>query len=394
MRGMDARAAQIRRVSREFEAEFGESLPRIFFAPGRVNLLGAHLDYNGGDVLPMAVDKGVYAAARLTDDGVIRLRSLNQELTLDMPVGAVAERRDPAQQWGAYPLGVWRFFAEKTGLRSGVSLVFGGDLPLESGLSSSAAIEVATAVALDGLHGTGLGGEELAMVAHQAETEYVGLQCGIMDQFASALGQSGSLLWLHCAGPSYQYVPLDPQTCEVLLMDTRKPRELASTGFNQRVRECAEAHAILEHVRALPHLAAYELADLEAAGESLGGVHLMRARHVVTEMQRIGMGVAALQRGDIEGLGATMNESHRSASVDYEVSCEELDVITAAARSVDGVFGSRMTGAGFGGCATALIEPGSAERVESEVSRVFSTRFGVEPHFETLHAGAGPGELT
>lgn len=394
MRATEARAGHIQRVSGKFEAEFGGPRPRIFFAPGRVNLLGAHLDYNGGDVLPMAVDRGVYAAARLNDDGIIRLRSLNLELELNVPCGAVGESQDPAHGWGAYPLGVWRYFAQKTGLRKGVSVVFGGDLPLESGLSSSAAIEVATAFALDSLHGAGLDREELAMVAHRAETEYVGLQCGIMDQFASALGRSGSLLWLHCAGPSYQYVPLDPKTCEVLLMDTRKPRELASTGFNQRVAECAEAHAILERVRELPHLAAYEVADLQAAGDALSGVHLMRARHVVTEMQRIAKGIAALKRGDIQGLGETMNESHRSASVDYEVSCEELDVITSAARDVKGVFGSRMTGAGFGGCATALIEPGGAQGVQSEVSRVFEARFGVEPHFETLRAGAGPGELT
>jgi galactokinase len=279
-------------------------------------------------------------------------------------------------------------------LGTGVDLTFGSDLPLGSGLSSSAAIEVATAVALNGLHGTGLGGEDLAMLGYRAETEYVGLQCGIMDQFASALARSGSLLLLHCQGPSYEYVPVDPEAWEVLLMDTRKPRSLATTGFNQRVAECTKAHGILRReVRDLPCLADYDLADLEAAGSALRGVHLMRARHVVTEMERIQNGVAALQRGEWQTLGEMMNGSHHSAAVDYQVSCEELDVITSAARGVEGVFGARMTGAGFGGCATALIQPGCAARVEREVGREFARRFGVEPHFRTLKAGAGPKEL-
>jgi galactokinase len=342
----------------------------------------------------MTLDRGVYVAARLNDEGLLRLRSLDQELVVDLAMGSVGDRGDPTHGWAAYPLGVWLFFDDLTGHRCGVDLVFGGDLPLASGLSSSAAIEVATAVALDSLHNTGLGREELAILGHRAETEFVGLQCGIMDQYASALGRSDSVLLLHCEEPAYEHVPLDPETCEVLLMDTRKPRSLADTGFNQRVTECSEAHAILrDHVRDLSCLAAYQPEDLKAAAGHLQGVHLMRARHVVSEMRRIADGVAALRRGEIAQLGESMNGSHRSATLDYEVSCEELDVITDAARGVEGVYGSRMTGAGFGGCAIALVRPGCADAVVREVSRQFTAKFGVQPHFDKLRPGSGPGEV-
>jgi galactokinase len=381
-------------ISERFRREFAGLPPRRFYAPGRINLVGAHLDYNGGDVLPMAVDRGLYVAVRLRGDGHIRLRSLTVERQIDVEAAAVGSRTLAEWGWGGYPLGVWHGFRTRTGRADGFELVVGGDLPMASGLSSSAAIEVATAIALDALYGTGLDRQQLALLAHRAENGFVGLRCGIMDQFASALAKPGHVLWLHCAGPRYEHVPFDPAACEVLVMDTRRPRHLSRTGFNERVAQCATAHETLRaHVRDLPHLADYVLADLEAARGAMDDLLFRRARHVITEMQRIATGVAALRAGDYRELGRQLDASHRSTATDYQVSCEELDVITDAARDCDGVLGARLTGAGFGGCAIALVRPGAAAQVASTVGEAFKRRFGVDAAFDVLNVGSGPGEV-
>ncbi len=381
-------------LTERFHREFGGEQPRVFFAPGRINLVGAHLDYNGGDVLPMAVDRGIYAAVRLRSDGQLRLRSLDQELAVDVDAAQVGRRTRPEWGWAGYPLGVWHGFQQRTELAAGVEIVFAGTVPMASGLSSSAALEVATAVALDVLHGTRLDRQQLALLAHRAETGFVGVRCGIMDQFASALGRAGQVLLLRCAGPRWEHVPFDPGACEVLVMDTKKPRALAKSGFNERVAQCATAHELLRaHVRDLPHLASYTPAELEQSREAMDEVLYLRARHVVTEMERTRLAVAALRQHDYATLGAQLDASHRSTATDFEVSCEELDVITDAARDCDEVFGARLTGAGFGGCAIALVQGGASAAVAARVGEVFQGRFGVEPAFDLLRVGNGPGEV-
>lgn len=381
-------------VKARFQAEFGGTAPRQFFAPGRINLVGAHLDYNGGDVLPMAVDRGIFAAARLRPDGQLRLRSLDQSLVVDTTAAAVPDRARSEWGWANYPIAVWHGFRLRTGLAAGLELVVGGDLPMASGLSSSAAIEVVTALLLDALHDTRLDRVQLALLAHRAETGFVGVRCGIMDQFASALARPGQVLLLHCAGQQFEHVPFDATACELLVMDTRKPRHLSRTGFNERVAQCAVAHELLRlHVCDRPHLAAYTLQELEQARFAMDDVLFRRARHVVTEMGRLGRGVAALRAHDYQALGKALDESHRSTAIDYEVSCAELDEITDAARAVPGVFGARLTGAGFGGCAIALIQPGVADAVAAQVGARFQQRFGVAAGFDLLRAGSGPGEL-
>ncbi|MBX3464613.1 MAG: galactokinase [Planctomycetes bacterium] len=381
-------------VAERFAREFGGAAPRLFFAPGRINLVGAHLDYNGGDVLPMAVDRGIFAAVRLRADGRLRLRSLDQELAIDVDAAAIGRRTRPEWGWAGYPLGVWHAFLQRTGATAGFDAVFAGDLPMASGLSSSAAIEVVTAIALDTLHGTRLDRQQLALLAHRAETGFVGVRCGIMDQFASALGRAGQVLLLRCAGPRWEHVPFDPSACEVLVMDTRKPRLLAKSGFNERVAQCATAHELLRaHGRDLPHLAAYSLDELERCREVMEDVLFRRARHVVTEMARTALAVAALRRHDYAALGAQLDASHRSTAADFEVSCDELDVVTDAARGCDEVFGARLTGAGFGGCAIALVRQGASAAVAARVGAAFAARFGVQPGFDLLRVGNGPGEL-
>jgi len=365
----------------------------VFFAPGRVNLVGAHLDYNGGSVLPLAVDCGIYVAARLRSDRRIRLRSLDSEVGVDIDARELGVTRDTAHDWASYPLGVWRIFDETLGRAVGVDMVFAGDVPMAAGLSSSAAIEVATALALDSLHETGATKKELALIAHRAESDYVGLRCGVMDQFASALGKQGNALLLDCHKLDYTHVPIDRGTFEVLIMDTKMPRSLGETRFNDRVTECSEAHRILQEVRDLPCLAAYEAADLDAAGDRLSGVLRRRATHVVEEVGRVADAVGGLRSNNMAAVGAALDASHRSTRDNYDVSCLELDVITDAARELDVVYGARLTGAGFGGCAIALIHPSAEIEVAAHVGRAFHEHIGRKPSFRLLQVGSGAGEM-
>ncbi|MCK5941901.1 MAG: galactokinase [Planctomycetes bacterium] len=390
----DPRSRLLDAIAARSRDDFGATGLRCFFAPGRINLVGAHLDYSGGDVMPMAVDRGIYVGVQRNDDGRIRLRSVDQELAVDVGVDEIGDVGEQRWGWGNYPLGIWRSFRRDHGVAAGFDAVFAGDLPMASGLSSSAAIEVVTAIALDALHGTELDRETIASMAHRAENDFVGVRCGIMDQYASALGRAGQVLWMHCQGPRWEHVPFDPDACEVLVMDTRKPRKLAASGFNERVAQCVAAREFLsERVRPERHLAAFTIDDLESVGDAMDPVLYRRARHVVTEMGRIAAGAAALRAHDYAALGAQLDASHRSTAEDYDVSCAELDVITDAARACDGVFGARLTGAGFGGCAIALIAPGHREQVAARVSETFRARFGVQPGFDLLRIGDGPGEI-
>lgn len=375
-------------------ASFRESLPgsdpTLCFAPGRINLLGAHLDYNGGVVLPVTVHLGVYVAAQLRRDGRITARSLNHETVIDIDIAEIDSRPASSFGWGAYPIGVWSYFAAATGCDDGIDLVFGGDLPMAAGLSSSAAIELATACALDELHRSNLPPAELADIAHQAETGFVGLSCGIMDQYASALGREGQALLLNCQDASTEYVPIDSAKVEFLVMDSRKRRSLGETCFNQRVEECRRALEILSRAYGhRPALADYTLDEVKAASEALGEISTKRARHVVTEMARVITGVACLRRDDLQGFGDAVSASHRSTAIDYEVSCAELDELVASANARDEVFGARLTGAGFGGCAIALVAAGHTETVISSVEKSYRQRFGSSPNFHVLKAGKG-----
>ena len=390
----DLRSRLLEAIESRSREVLGGGPLRCFFAPGRINLVGAHLDYSGGDVMPMAIDRGIGVGMRVRDDGRIRLWSVDQPQAVEVQseeVGDVAEER---WGWGNYPLGIWRRFQVDHGLRAGFDAVYAGDVAMASGLSSSAAIEVVTATALSALHSLDLAPATIAALAHRAENEFVGVRCGIMDQYASALAQPGKALWMRCQGPRWEHVPFDPSACEVLVMDTKKPRTLAASGFNERVEECARAREFLsERVRPEAHLASYTAGDLESVRADMDPVLHRRARHVVTEMGRIAAGAAALRTHDYAALGAQLDASHRSTATDYDVSCDELDVITDAARACEGVFGARLTGAGFGGCAIALIAPGCREHVEANVRAVFQERFGVEPGFDLMRAGGAPGEL-
>lgn len=362
--GLDREAARLAALFRERFGP-GESL-WLAHGPGRVNLIGEHTDYNDGFVLPMALEQGVKVVGRLRDDGRVHLWASAYEdggaAEAVFPVDRLDRSLEPT--WARYPAGVlWAL--REAGLEvPGFQAVIGGDLPVGAGLSSSAAIEVATALLVLGLSGAEVPREELARLCRRAENEFVGVQCGIMDQFASLFGAAEHAVFLDCRSLEHRLVPIDSRRVSILVLDTRVRHELGSTAYHQRQEECRRALAelcrLLGPRGSLREVSPEEFASVEGA---LPEVLRRRARHVITENARVEASVAALTEGDVERFGALMDASHESLRRDYEVSCEELDALAGAARAQEGCLGARMTGGGFGGAVVALLKRGREEEV-------------------------------
>ncbi|QDU85560.1 Galactokinase [Planctomycetes bacterium Pla163] len=400
----DARRQYAVELADALRVHFGDGpAARLFFAPGRVNLMGAHLDYNGGPVMPMPVDRGTLVAARPNGLGRVRLASLREPGVFDSD----ALPTTVTGAWYDYPIGVLAQYraADRPGSSEGLDLVFGGDLPIGAGLSSSASICVATALALHGCSGerVPLGtaervgpklGLQLVEEALQAERGHVGVQCGIMDPFAVGLGRPGHLLWLDCRDRSHEHVPLDTERYLVGIVDTGVRRELAAGAFNERVAQCA---ALFDQLRSTDASEAW-LCDVPRArfDDALGGLSdelVRRGRHVFGELERTHAARTALVRGDVAGFGRAMTASHESLRDDYQVSTPELDTLVDAATAVPGVLGSRLTGAGFGGCTVVLLEREARDELVEAVGRAYRARFGREPVTEFFGGGDGPHEL-
>ncbi len=366
-----------------FEQRFG-TRPRIFFAPGRVNLLGAHLDYNGGKVLPVALGRGTYVALARSDRPTSRFASLDLPGEFEME-----PREDTAADllgWASYPVGVWRALGDRC--PGPFDFLVAGNLPRGGGLSSSASLSVATAFGLLSLGGHGVDLEEAAQLAWSAETGFVGVQCGIMDQYASAISEEGRVLLLDCHSRTYDLLPF-AEDLELVVLDTRKPRNLVTSAFNERVSECKRAFEILQACD--PDLAVLAHAGLdqveEAVGE-LGPVLGKRARHVVEESARMAKVHEVLEADDHAALGDLVRASHVSCRDLYEVSCDELDFLVDGVCEYDGVHGARLTGAGFGGCVVALVEPGSfSQDEETALLQAYRERFGFEAAVLRLELG-------
>ena len=371
----------------------GIGAPRVFFAPGRVNLMGAHLDYNGGAVLPAAIDRGTVLAVARRSDGEVRFSS-----ELEGGEHGFDLARLPAQAtgtWADYPLGVVRAMLSLVGAApSGVSFHFGGNLPIGAGLSSSASICVGTAHALAAAWGLDLEPLDHVHLALSAEREFVGVRCGIMDPHAVGLARAGHLLWLECREVRYEHLPFDSERLSILVADTGVRRALASTEFNRRVEECRLAYEVLR--LAQPEatcLAEISMETLSACREELDPELARRAGHVVAEVLRTEVAREGLRRGRPEVLGEKMLEAHASLRGLYEVSCPELDCLVETAAACDGVLGGRLTGAGFGGACVFLIERGSEELVGARIAAGFREVFGREPEVAVFQAAGGPVEL-
>lgn len=360
-------------------------------APGRVNLIGEHTDYNEGFVLPIAIDRSIMVLGAAREDELVRLYSLDFGAGVEFTLSAIkAIAPDPVHRWSNYLRGVlWALAEAGYGFR-GFEAVVAGDVPQGAGLSSSAALEVATAVLVDALFGLGLAAEELIRLCQRAENLFVGVNCGIMDQFVSRLGRAGHALLLDCRDLSYSYHPLDPAAVRVVVINSGVKHSLVASEYNQRRRECELGVAALRRlypsVRALRDV---DEAMLAAAEAGMDPVVARRCRHVVTEDERTLAAARALAAGDLDLFGRLMYESHASLRDLYEVSCPELDLLVELARSAPGVYGARMTGGGFGGCTVNLVRPEAVEDFAAFVADGYAARTGRRPEIYLCRASDG-----
>ena len=379
---------------RSFEERYGKKAERVYFAPGRVNMIGEHTDYNGGRVFPCALSFGTSLAVAANDSGLLRFASLNMPETRETGIG---DQWHPIEgkSWVNYALGAIAQAAKK-GVRpaQGYDLLYSGDVPIGAGLSSSAALEVVTAFAFNELCGSGFGRTEIAQMAQAAEHEYAGVQCGIMDQFASAQGRQGHAMYLDCSTLDCEWVPLDLTGMQIVLANTRSPHKLSSGVYNERVAQCRQAVEDIRKAFDIQHLAELTAEQFAEAEKLISDETVRRrARHVVSEAERTKQAVEALKAGKTEQFGRLMNESHASLRDDYEVTGKELDAMAEAAWAAEGVAGSRMTGGGFGGCTVSIVREDAVEEFKKNVGAAYKKRTGLTAEFYVAQAGDGVRRL-
>jgi galactokinase len=381
------------RVTAAFERRFGTPPQFIARAPGRVNLLGEHVDYNDGFVLPAAIDRATWVAFRPSgaDRSTLLAVDLSEEASFtpgSIPAKTTADGAAlPA--WALYPAGVHWSLAEAGLATPGVEAVYASDVPPGSGLSSSASIEMAFAVAWQALGGWSLPPLEHARLGQQAENKYVGVNCGIMDQFASACGEKDRLLLLDCRSLAWRSLPL-PAGVSIVIADTGVRRRLTDGEYNKRRAACEEAVRIL--AQSLPNVRSLRdvsLADFNRLAPGLPEVPAKRARHVVEEIERSQRAIPMLEGGDVAGFGRLMNECHASLRDLYEVSCPELDVMARVAQSLPGCHGARLTGAGFGGCTANLVAREQAAAFAQSLAAGYESGTGLHPEIYICHASQG-----
>ena len=369
--------------------------PRVFAAPGRVNLIGEHTDYNGGHVFPCALSFNTYALATRRNDGKIRLFSTDFEHKGIVQADLHHIAYDKQQNWANYPLGVlWVLLKREYPIANGFDILFCGDVPRGAGLSSSASIELATAVALNALFDLRIPHFELSKIGQEAENKFVGMNCGIMDQFASAMGKENHAILLDCNTLNYRYAPLNLDGICILLCNTNKPHNLIESKYNERRSQCE--HALSQLQEHLPIKALGELSEetFEKYKEFITDpIERKRAKHAVYENQRALLAVQKLQEADLQSFGKLMNASHISLRDDYEVTGPELDAMAAAAWEQPGVLGARMTGGGFGGCVVALVKTENVDTFKNNVARIYQAKTGYKPDFYIAAAGAGAREI-
>ena len=364
-----------------------QATPQIFAAPGRVNLIGEHTDYAEGFVMPVAIDFATLAAISPRDDGLIVLYSENFSEGRSYPADALPTQA--SGHWSDYPLGVMATLAGEGYKIPPLSLSLWGDVPLGSGLSSSAAIEVATAIAVTALIGAGIPGPVLARLCQRAENEFVGANCGIMDQFISANGKENHALLLDCRDLTFRLAPI-PSDVALVIANTMVKHSVAGDGYTTRRAEVEEACRILAtHRPEIKFLRDATLADLEDWGHEIPPDALKRARHVITENQRTVEAADALQRRDLTTLGRLMHEAHVSYSKDFEGSCVEADTMVDLAQDLPGLIGARLTGGGFGGCTINVVKKEHAADFAKALKARYIQATGIDPEIHICHASAG-----
>ena len=368
---------------------------RSYFAPGRVNLIGEHTDYNGGHVFPCALTLGTYAIARKREDRVIRLFSANFE-----KLGIIETSLDDltpydAAGWTNYPKGVmWAFEGRGYKLPSGMDILIYGNIPNGSGLSSSASLEVLTGVMLRDLFGFDVSQVDIALIGQYSENNFNGCNCGIMDQFASAMGKKDNAIFLDTNTLHYEYAPVVLEDAKIVIVNSKVKHSLVDSAYNDRRNECETALKELQEVIDIKTLGDLTEEEFEAHKDAIKSeIRQKRAKHAVYENQRAIKAVAALKANDITLFGQLMNASHTSLRDDYEVSCEEVDILVDLAWKTEGVMGSRITGGGFGGCTVSIVKNDAVDNFISTIGPAYKEKVGHEAEFYVVDIGEGAGVL-
>ena len=368
----------------------------FYFSPGRVNLIGEHTDYNGGHVFPCALTMGTYGAARKRDDRMIHFYSMNLDRfgVVEASLDDLTNKNE--YNWANYPLGVVWAFAEKGyKLDTGFDMVIWGNIPNGSGLSSSASLEVLTGVILTDLYGiTDLSMTDLALIGQYSENNFNGCNCGIMDQFAVAMGKKDNAIFLDTNTMKYEYAPIHLEDAKIVITNSKVKHSLVDSAYNNRRQECTDALAALKTKLDINALGDLTPDEFEAnKGLITDPVQLKRAKHAVYENQRTIDAVAALRDGDINKFGQLMNQSHISLRDDYEVSCEEIDILVDLAWKIPGVIGSRITGGGFGGCTVSIVKNDAVDTFINDIGKTYKEKIGHEAEFYTVDIGDGASRI-
>ena len=380
-----------------FAELFGDSEgARFYFSPGRVNLIGEHTDYNGGHVFPCALTLGTYGAARKREDNKIHLYSMNLDSfgVVEASLDDLTNKKE--YNWANYPLGIVRAFKEKGHtITSGFDMVIWGNIPNGSGLSSSASLEVLTGVILTDLFEIkDLSMTDLALIGQYSENNFNGCNCGIMDQFAVAMGKKDHAIFLDTSDLSYEYAPCVLDGAKIVITNSKVKHSLVDSAYNDRRNECAAALKALQSELDIQALGDLTPEEFEAHKSLIKDeIQLQRAKHAVYENQRTIDAVTALKAGDIESFGKLMNQSHISLRDDYDVSCEEIDILVDLAWKIPGVLGSRITGGGFGGCTVSIVKDESIDTFIETIGKTYLEKVGHEAEFYTVDIGDGASRL-
>ena len=383
-------------VLAKFKELFGdEGEIGVYFAPGRVNMIGEHTDYNGGHVFPCALTIGTYGVARKRNDKKLRFYSMNFEQLGVLESSVENLKPEKEADWTNYPKGVmWAFGEKGMKVEQGMDLVLFGNIPNGSGLSSSASVEVLTGFILRDMFGFDVTNQDLALIGQYSENKFNGVNCGIMDQFAIAMGKEGHAIFLDTATLKYEYAPIKLENAKIVISCSNKKRGLGDSKYNERRSECEKALAELQKVVSIDALGDLTEAQFEEHKDAIKEeVCVRRAKHAVYENQRTIKAVEALKNNDVALFGKLMNESHVSLRDDYEVTGIELDTLVEEAWKIDGVIGSRMTGAGFGGCTVSIVKDEAVDTFIKEVGAAYEKKIGYAADFYVVEIGDGPVKL-
>ncbi len=383
-------------VLKKFAEVFGDTEGvSVYFAPGRVNMIGEHTDYNGGHVFPCALTIGTYAAARKREDDKLRFYSMNFENLGVIESSIVDLKPEKEAGWTNYPKGVmWAF--EKRGFKmpGGLDIVLNGNIPNGSGLSSSASLEVLTGYLLRDLFGFDVTNVDLALIGQYSENNFNGMNCGIMDQFASAMGKKDNAIFLDTADLSYEYAPLVLEGAKIIVTNSKVKHQLVDSEYNVRRSECEKALEELQMVIGIDGLGDLSEEQFEEYKSAIKDeVRVRRAKHAVYENQRTIRAVEALKNNDIKLFGELMNASHVSLRDDYQVSCGEIDILVEEAWKIPGVVGSRITGGGFGGCTVSIVKDEAVEEFKEKIGAAYQEKTGKQADFYVVEIGDGPSKL-